>query len=172
MLVKKLAASTSVFLKNEGINPEISIKFKGPFTVLKIDSRNNYLLKYETGTVVDGKFPLSRLKVVESEVDKEKSYEIEKILNHKDEDKSRQYLVQWKGYDNKDNSWISENNFNSNKIINKYLKFLKETTVKEKPLESVRRSSRKKNNNLVLILLLSFMISLVSGSEKARLIDL
>lgn len=50
-----------------------------------------------------------------------KTYEVEKILNHKIEDNKYIFLVKWKYYDNDNNSWIPYTNFEQKDIINKYL---------------------------------------------------
>ncbi|KAG2213303.1 hypothetical protein INT45_013461 [Circinella minor] len=53
-----------------------------------------------------------------------KSYEVELILDHRYNSKYKchDYLVKWKGYGHKDNSWIIETNFNSKDIIDDYMK--------------------------------------------------
>jgi hypothetical protein len=51
-------------------------------------------------------------------------YEIENIIQHKLMDNNEYtFLVKWKGYESKDNSWVNEKDFNTKDIIKKY--FLK-----------------------------------------------
>lgn len=50
----------------------------------------------------------------------ENIYEIEKILDHKIENKNYLFYVKWVGYTEKDNSWIKENDFNQKEIIFEY----------------------------------------------------
>ena len=54
-------------------------------------------------------------------VDKDEGiYEIEYIVNHKIIDKQYKFLVKWKNYDNKENSWVKENDFIEKEIIKDY----------------------------------------------------
>ncbi len=48
--------------------------------------------------------------------------EVQKILDHKDENNVRYYLVKWKDLDDSENSWEPEKNFNTKGIIKQYLK--------------------------------------------------
>ncbi|KAI9243211.1 hypothetical protein BDA99DRAFT_449277 [Phascolomyces articulosus] len=56
------------------------------------------------------------------EVDKDnKFYKIEDIIQHKITDGHKYtFLVKWKGYENKDNSWVKEDDFNEKDIIKDY----------------------------------------------------
>lgn len=47
-------------------------------------------------------------------------YEIEYIVTHKIIDKQYTFLVKWKNYDNKENSWVKENDFIEKDIIRDY----------------------------------------------------
>lgn len=48
-------------------------------------------------------------------------YEIESIIKHKlNENNDYIFLVKWKGYDNKENSWVNEKDFNTKDIIKNY----------------------------------------------------
>lgn len=48
-------------------------------------------------------------------------YVIEKILKHKSITGTRRYLVKWKGYEDKDNSWIDEKDILDPKLLENYL---------------------------------------------------
>ena len=41
-------------------------------------------------------------------VDEEEEYEVEALLAHRVQRGTRPYLVHWRGYDNKEDSWLSE----------------------------------------------------------------
>ena len=41
-------------------------------------------------------------------VDKEEEYEVKALITHRVQRGSRQYLVCWRGYDNSEDSWLSE----------------------------------------------------------------
>jgi hypothetical protein len=50
----------------------------------------------------------------------ENIYEVEKILNHKIENKKYIFYVKWKNYGDIDNSWVKEQDFNQKDIIMEY----------------------------------------------------
>ena len=155
-----LKPGTVVYLKNDGIIPKLDSRYKGPYTVLKRDDNDNYLLKDSTGTEVDDKFPLSKLKIVKLKLNKN-STEIEKILDHKTVKNKLRFLVKWKNQDKSNNSWEPESNFDSKVLINKYW----ESIQKSKPQ---RQSTRIKNANLALFLfsvLLPLLLSIVGANE-------
>jgi len=45
--------------------------------------------------------------------DTDPNLEVQKILDHKDENHARYYLVKWKDLDDSENSWDTEKNFNT-----------------------------------------------------------
>lgn len=49
-------------------------------------------------------------------------YEVEAILQHKESDKGRQYLIRWKGYDSSEDTWENETNLKCPRILNKYIR--------------------------------------------------
>lgn len=56
------------------------------------------------------------------ESDNDDVYDVEKLLNDKQKGKKRYFLVRWKGYDDKHDSWESESNLNCPNILEDYLK--------------------------------------------------
>jgi hypothetical protein len=48
------------------------------------------------------------------------SYEIEKLLDHKLTEDGSVYLVKWKNYSEKANSWVKTKDFNSQRLLVKY----------------------------------------------------
>jgi len=152
-----LALGTVVYLKNEGIIPKLNSRYKGPYKILGRDEWENYILEDATGKKVDDKFPLSKLKVVKKEI-KEKSYEVEKILDHKTVKNKLKFLIKWKGSPN--NTWETDNSFDSKVLINRYWESIKKT----KPS---RQSNRLKVNNSVIFnvcFVIPLLLSLVSAT--------
>jgi Chromo (CHRromatin Organisation MOdifier) domain len=83
------------------------------------------------GKPVKGKSPAKKAKVavaVESEDDEESEaeYEVERIvdLNQKKGGK-REFLVHWKGFSSREDTWEPEDNLNCKDLIKKYLEQLK-----------------------------------------------
>ena len=50
-------------------------------------------------------------------IDNKEHYKIEKIIHHKGALSHWQYLVQWKGYSTKENSWLPEVEFSAAKEL-------------------------------------------------------
>lgn len=48
-------------------------------------------------------------------------FEVECLLNHKQVKSKQLFLVKWKGYDNRHNSWVEKKNLNCKKILEKFL---------------------------------------------------
>jgi hypothetical protein len=53
-------------------------------------------------------------------IDGEPEYEVEEILNHKGQGRTRKYLVKWKGYDLSDATWEPEKNIHALLLIKAY----------------------------------------------------
>lgn len=56
--------------------------------------------------------------------DEDNHYEIEYIIKHRKYKRRTKFLVKWKGYDNSHNSWVWQEDFDDNDIIDKYLENL------------------------------------------------
>lgn len=56
----------------------------------------------------------------EDESDDDNVYEVEKLLNHKVQNGVRFYLVRWKGYSEKHDTWEKESNLNCPKMLYAY----------------------------------------------------
>ena len=82
------------------------------FKIHAIDKRDNpvmYILQDLKGEIVQGKFYHQELQVVDKNIPK--VYRIEHIIRTRNKGKHKQYFVNWHGYDDTHNSWISANQF-------------------------------------------------------------
>lgn len=52
--------------------------------------------------------------------DVKKQYEVERLLTHKSENGKQKFLVKWKGYDNRHNSWIERKNLRCQQLLREY----------------------------------------------------
>jgi hypothetical protein len=84
--------------------------------------------------IMNYKFTIEMLKlvgakdhIVSSTTKKEKYYEVEAVLDHKQTNIEYNYLVKWKNYPTSDNSWVKSTNFNIFKPINIYWRNLRAT---------------------------------------------
>ena len=66
---------------------------------------------------------------------------MQRIIDHRKNKKSYDYLVKWSDYSNKFNSWVKTKDFDNLGIINKYWKEMNKTNEGEKrqPLKSSKR---------------------------------
>lgn len=54
--------------------------------------------------------------------EEENSYEVDRILRHKNGKSGRKFLIRWKGYDSKHDLWLPEEKLNCAKILKNYLR--------------------------------------------------
>jgi len=84
----------------------------------------------------------------EQEDDDEQVYEIDRILKHRDKYNKRQYLVKWRGYTNRSNSWVDASQVDADELVQDYNRELdmatREPAPYERPTTTVptRRSTR------------------------------
>lgn len=100
----------------------IEIKTSNEKVISGLKRENQLLLarvkQYQTG-MQQGKSS-GRMKKQTHEQNQE--YEVEAILQHKETDTGRQYLIHWKGYDSSYDTWESETNIKCPRIFNKYIR--------------------------------------------------
>ena len=113
-----LKPGTQVYIRSMKIQGKLEPKFHGPYTVQSQTSGGNYKLVNSTGTEMKQTYPRSRLKIVANEAND--SYEIEKILDHRNNGGKLEYFVKWIGYPMDDCSWVKESNFDTTEIIEDY----------------------------------------------------
>ena len=109
-------------LKRLIINPKFAPKREGPFTITKVLSPIVYQLRLPKTWKIHPVFHASLLSpYCENEVhgknfptpppdliDGEEEYEIEKIIHHCGTLSTRSFLIRWKGYLAKEDSWVPE----------------------------------------------------------------
>lgn len=57
---------------------------------------------------------------VEMEEEDTDVYEVERIIRHKGSTGNRMYLVKWKGYNSRDNTWVREVDLNAKELLEEY----------------------------------------------------
>ena len=137
-------------IKGDKLTP----RYEGPFTVVKRTSHGSYILKDGTGKTLNRHYAPSQLKLVLDDFEETETYEVEKILEHRESATSArayEYLVKWKGYSDDDNTWEPEDHFIERRCITDYWakhyadktkKRVAFTTPEDPPLNS--RSKRRK----------------------------
>ncbi|RNA13264.1 hypothetical protein BpHYR1_030149 [Brachionus plicatilis] len=108
-----------------GLNEKLHPKYRGPFTVLGQTKNGNYIVEDFFKQKLSDTFPLQRLKLDKSPSTNggkdEAIFEVEKIINHRlNKNKKYEFLVKWKNYSLKHNSWEPMDSFLGKKPIEDY----------------------------------------------------
>ncbi len=114
-------------------------KYEGPFIIHQQHEGGTYSLKNMLGDIlprrqtIDMLKPISQMVVTtpENEVQgnqiaNNQFFEIQKILDHKQENNGYHYLIRWKGYSKEHDSWEPASNIADISIITKYWKKIKQ----------------------------------------------
>ena len=119
----EIPIETHVMLKDKLIRDTFDAKYQGPFKVVGKNRGGAYTLQDLDGQILPRKFPPSQLvPIPDLPIFKDMSYEIEKIINHRDTSNGREYLIKWKNYPDEDNSWEPESNLDDFEIVHRYQK--------------------------------------------------
>ncbi|KAF9943604.1 hypothetical protein BGZ65_000680, partial [Modicella reniformis] len=91
-------------------------KYEGPYTVVKQGRNGTYTLRDTTGDILPRKYVASQLKLTLAEALDPNAYVIASIEEHRPPKPSigrieHEYLVHWKGYSTKDNTWEPYSHF-------------------------------------------------------------
>ncbi len=124
---------------------------EGPFKVLRQNQSGAYVLmdpmgdemgKHYTSEMI---FPINKVPNEPSKIatepikPQEETFEVKKIIDHNQTANGYEYLVQWKGYDSDEDSWVKGSDFDTLKPINLYWRKMKKvkqrgtTSVNNKP---------------------------------------
>ncbi|KAG1167100.1 hypothetical protein G6F36_012687 [Rhizopus arrhizus] len=90
----------------------------GNYTIVRKNQGGSYILVDGTGVLLPRNIPPSHIKVISEE--QSEIYNVEAVVDHKGTPGSWLYLVSWKGYDAKDDTWEPEKHFHDNRPILKY----------------------------------------------------
>ena len=98
--------------------------WEGPYFVIKRNRGGAYVLRDSANSVLPRPTPVSQLRLVshESAINPD-SFEVDHIVMHRNRRNGpREYLIRWKGYDPKYDSWVDEADINTLKCITDYWK--------------------------------------------------
>ena len=148
----------------EGLKGKLENRYRGRFWIVDRTKMGNYIIKNAKGEILKEQFALNKLKPInidDSELSKE-SYEIEEIIDSRNNKGKLQFLVKWKNYSDEENEWIGEEMFDTVEIIDEYFKRIhrKDQEGKEHtaPVEKEKRGRPKKANMVKYFLSLIFLV--------------
>jgi len=100
---------------------KLSPRYEGPYTVVRRTTGGAYELKDGTGALLGRNYAPSQLKLVLDDYEDTVTYEVEKILDHREVPGGDvEYFVSWKGYTEK--TWEPQGNFIERKCLSDYWK--------------------------------------------------
>ena len=89
----------------------------GPFEIDKVLGKLTYRLKLPANMKIHPVFHISLLEPAPKhaqpsniEVEPDEEYDVEKVLQHRRQGRTTEYLIKWSGYESSDNSWEPEAN--------------------------------------------------------------
>jgi transposase InsO family protein len=132
-----------IYLLNPSTRPTAEPLFIGPYSIVRRTLYGPYILRDDTGELYPRQVPIDQMKVLytpsliapeERKGGDTDIYDVDYIMNHKEEDGEYLYHVKWKGYDKKDSTWEPEQNINDPQSIERYYRLLvlKQKTKKRK----------------------------------------
>ena len=112
---------TTVYIRSMKIQNKLKDKYYGPYTVKGRTDNGNYILNNLRGTEMRQTYPLAHLKVMEEPAQRIiHSYEIRRILNHRDFHGTMEYQIQWKDLPDDETSWVPDTDMDSLDLIHEY----------------------------------------------------
>jgi hypothetical protein len=126
LLPNSFPAGSTVMLIDPHRQNKFEPKYIGPYTIVRRARNGAYVLKDATGDLLDRHVPVDQLKLVSRAKRKRDDelpiYVINKIIDHRGNPGSFEYLVDWKGYTEADRTWEPESSFLDDQIIKEYWK--------------------------------------------------
>jgi hypothetical protein len=130
-----------VVVRKKGIKKSLAPVYEGPYEVMRKTEGNNYTLRDEIGLIMPRDFTPSELKLVSQDavIAQDDVYEFDAIVNHRGEPGEREYLIRWKNYTSKEDSWITADMFTDPQAVINYWKRVN---------GSINKKDSKQMNNL------------------------
>ena len=116
----------------KGQKKKFQKQWRGPFIIIEKEGDLNYIVAPKDNLRAIQKVHIDRLKKYfppenQGENDEEE-YEIEDILDVRGEDSDKEYLVKWKGFTKRYNSWVKKTNVNAPNLLKKFKNQLRRNT--------------------------------------------
>jgi len=116
-----LEVGTLVRLKDEYRSSKWDPLFVGTYRIKQLMQGGSYLLEDADGSILRRLVDRPQLKVVEETATSDlPSYEVDRILDHRNDVFHREYLVAWKDYPIEEATWIDRGMFDDTAIVDVY----------------------------------------------------
>lgn len=127
--IREIQTGAFVMAEDPVAEEALTPKKDGPFKVTRGTAFGAYELADATGEILPSHYAPEQLSVVTQDLDEpsEESYEVESILDHTTKDGKIHYKVNWKGYEDSEDSYIAYGQFDSDKLIHQYWKGINKT---------------------------------------------
>ncbi|CEP10401.1 hypothetical protein [Parasitella parasitica] len=124
ILEKPFPIGSSVMIKNVEKNKKTDPNYEGPYSVYGYTKNGSYILQDKTDAFLSRDVPTSHIKLISEDgikpEEKNNTYEVLSILNHRGEEPNHEYLVRWKGFDSSYDTWEPTSMFDSKEVIETY----------------------------------------------------
>jgi len=115
-------------IKTKRPSDKLDFKRLGPFLISRKLSDTNYELALPGKTQIHSRFHVFLLESASKnarltqnfDIQDNREYEVEQILDHREDNHNAEYLIKWKGYDSSENTWESIHNIHAPKRIKEY----------------------------------------------------
>jgi len=125
VLLNEFPDGAKVMTLDPILGDKLSPKYEGPYTVVDRNAGGAYVLKDGTGAILERAYAPSQLKLVLDDADESDTYEVERVIAHRPhthDHNKKEYLVKWKNYSSRLNTWEPEENFVERSILTDYWK--------------------------------------------------
>jgi hypothetical protein len=119
VLLERLPAGTVVYRLDPLRKDKREARYIGPYTIARVAQNGSYVLRDAEGDIVDHTVPVDQLKVANDDV-MDNVYVVQAIEDVRGEAGNYEYLVQWKGYDER--TWVKQSDFNDQEIVRRFWK--------------------------------------------------
>jgi hypothetical protein len=125
LLPHAVPEGSTVMIKDPVRTTKFEPKYIGPYEIVRRARNGAYVLKDLTGDLLDRHVPIDQIKILQKTKRRKKDeeqpfYEVSKVLNHRGEPGNYEYLIQWKGYSDDENTWEPSSSFADVSIIHDY----------------------------------------------------
>ncbi len=122
LLPASLPPGATVMIKDVTRTNKFEPKYVGPYTIARRAHNGAYVLRDVDGDILDRHIPIDQMKVVSKtgRLKDRNTYTVQKIIDHRGDVGSYEYLVKWKDYTSDYNTWEPQASFNDTNCITKY----------------------------------------------------